>query len=531
MRWPIVVSFTAVALLLIISMANVANLVTSFLRRRAHELALRRAIGATVGRLARQQLVLSALLGAAGTALGLTLAMIGTRALVALAPSTIPRLSEVTVDGTVVLFATSLALVTTIAVGVGGAFLTVTGARAEMASAGSGRATIRLRGSRLVATEVAIGLVLAVLAALMVRSLANLRAVRLGFDPASMVTGRVSLPSSYANDTVRRAFFDELLTRTRAIPGVSGASLVTTRPFACCAPSTTVNDPAQPASVASSPVTDIRYADDSYFGTAHIPVVMGAVFQRTERPDGDVHVVVSRLLARSLWGDANPVGRTLSMALYGTTLARVIGVVGDVRLSDPHTPVRPSAYLSTERFPSSERDIVVRGVGGGGELLDALRAGVASIDPTIPLYMATSFESSLSDTLAQDRFTTVLLAAFAIVALVLAGVGVYGVLSGDVTRRRKEIGIRIALGAPLGRVTTLVLERALRPAVAGAAIGILAALAIARSMSALVFGVATWDPASFIVVTATLLVIAIVATLVPAVRAARVSPVEAIRTD
>ncbi|MDQ2765919.1 MAG: ABC transporter permease, partial [Gemmatimonadota bacterium] len=531
-RRPIVVSFAAVVLLLLMSMVNVANLMMAFLRRRAHELALRGVLGASAGRLVRQQVVLCALLGVVGTALGLAVAVVGTRALVHFAPPSVPRLSEVRIDGAVIALAAAVAVATIFIVGILGALRTGDSFGASLATAGSGRATVRMAGSRLLATEVAIGLVLTILASLMVRSLINLRAVPLGFDVTSMVTGRVSLPDvKYANDPSRRAFFDALLASIRSIPGVQGASLVTSRPFACCAPSTQVSDPTRALATESSPVTEVRFVDDSYFSTARIPIVAGSAFQRSESATGDVRVVVSRSLARMLWGDADPVGRPISIAIFGKTEGRVIGVVGDVRLDDVRAPVKPSAYLSTVRFPSSERDIVVRGRGDMGALIAAVQRAIASIDESIPFYKATTIESSVAETLAQDRFTTFLLSAFAIVSLLLAAIGTYGVMSGDVTRRRKEIGIRIALGARRVEVTTLVLSRALRAAVIGAAIGVLAALAIARTMTALVYGVAPWDPASFIWVTGALLLIAGLSTLAPAIRATRVSPMESIRTN
>jgi hypothetical protein len=277
-------------------------------------------------------------------------------------------------------------------------------------------------------------------------------------------------------------------------------------------------------------VTDVRYVDDSYFATMRIPLIAGVVFEKNEAREGATRVIVSRALARALWGDADPIGKTVSMDLYGGTTGRVIGMVGDVHLASPRTPVRSAAYISTERYPSNERDIVVRG-GDPRTTLAALRAAVASIDASVPLSGATSFEDSVAEVLAQDRFTTVLLGGFAGLSLILAAIGVYGVLSGDVVRRRKEIGIRLALGARASEVTAMVVRGALRPASIGAGVGVVVALALARFMSALVFGVGTGDPVSFIIVTATLLATAALATLVPALRAARGSPIEAIRLD
>lgn len=520
-RRPLVVLFAAVALLMLMSAANVASLVTTFMRGRSHELAVRRAIGATPSRLLRQQLMQSALLGALGTICGLVLAYTGVHALIALAPSSVPRLAEVKLSGRVVTFAALIAGVTTIVAG-------LNAARRALRN----RARTRTSGSRLIAAEIAIGLVLSVLAALMVRTLANLRAVDLGFQPMSVVAGRASLPGiKYDTDGKTGAFFDELMARARALPGVTTATLASPRPFACCGAATSVRDPSLTVPRETAPIADVRWVDEGFFSTLTIPVVRGATFTRDEPREGPVHVVVSKALARAVWGDADPIGKTVSLAVYGTTNATVIGVVGDVHLVGIRTPIRPAAYLSTRRYPSSERDIVLRGTGDPQSLISALRAAVAAIDPAIPLEAPTTLDASVSKTLAEDRFTTTLLAAFSALALVLAAIGVYGVLSGDVNRRRKEIGIRLALGARASGVTALVLSRALRPAVIGAAIGLIVALVLARSMSALVFGVGTWDPLSFGIVTVVLLAVAAIATAIPAFRATRVSPIEAIRLD
>jgi ABC-type antimicrobial peptide transport system permease subunit len=283
--------------------------------------------------------------------------------------------------------------------------------------------------------------------------------------------------------------------------------------------------------VADAPTTDIRFVDDSYFSALRIPILAGGVFSPAELADGPPRAVISRSLARALWGTANPIGRTVSMKLFGTTNAQVIGVVADVHLADARTPTRPALFLSTARFPSSERDVIVRGSGDVNTLLVALRQALASVDASIPLYRATSLEGAVDASVAQDRFTTSLLAAFAVLSLLLAAVGVYGVLAGDVARRRKEIGIRLALGANGRSVTGMVLRRALTPAVAGVVIGVFVAMVIARSMSALVYGIGTYDPVSFAVVSVVLLAVAAAATMVPAVRATRVSPLEALRTD
>ena len=522
-RKPLVVVFAAVLLLLLMSVVNVANLMVAFTRRRRHETAVRRAIGATQFRLLRQQLAMSGLLGVLGAAVGLAVAVVATRLLILLAPADTPRVAGASVEARVLAFGLVIAFASTIVFGCASALRGFGPQSRTLDLIALDRATPRLNGSRLVSTEIAIGLVLSVLAALMIRSFASLRSVDLGFQTSAVVAGRVSLPTSkYTDDTQRRAFFDELLLKTRAIPGVTSASIATTRPFACCAPATTVSDAAHsPARPTDAPTTDVRFVDDSYFAALRIPVLAGTTFARTESDVGPPRAVVSRSLAKALWAEANPIGRTVAIQLFGTTNAEVIGVVKDLHLTDARTSVRPALFLSTARFPSTERDVIVRGSGDASALLGELRKSLASMDATIPLYRATSLESAEAATFARDRLTTMLLTAFAALSVLLAAVGVYGVLAADVTRRRREIGIRLALGARGASVTQMIVRRALVPAVVGVAGGLVVALVLARSMSAFVYGVGVNDPASFITVTAVLLSVAIAAAAIPAVRATR----------
>ena len=492
-RRPLLTLFAAVVLLLLMSIVNVANLVTTFTRRRQRELTLRRAIGATRLRLLCQQLTLSLTLGGAATAVGLIVAI------VAASVSTFRALP----DGRSAL---------------------------ELSST---RVASRLSGSRLMTAEIAIGLVLSALATLMVRSFVKLGSVDLGFSPQHVAVARLSLPTNkYVRDTQWQQFFDAVRARTRAIPGVTSVSIATTSPFACCAPATNVGDAARSDDArAPSPVTDVRFVDSAYFATLRIPAVVGGVFAAAEPAEGVPHVVISRSLAQALWGRTDVIGRQISIALFGTTTAVVIGVVGDTHRGDARTPPRPAAYLAATRFPSNERDVIVRGSGDPNLIVSALRGVVASLDVSVPLYRATTLEATVGATLAQDRLVTTLLSAFAALALALAAVGVHGVLSADVVRRRKEIGIRVALGAKRSSVYALVLGRALPAALRGIVLGLAAAMLLSRAMSALVFGIGTWDPPSFAIVVALLGLVALVATWLPALRAMRVSPLEAIRTD
>jgi putative ABC transport system permease protein len=236
-------------------------------------------------------------------------------------------------------------------------------------------------------------------------------------------------------------------------------------------------------------------------------------------------------MARALWPTTSPIGRQVKVEMYNGLTAEVIGVSGDVHLTDVRTDPRPTVYLSATRYPSTVRDMIVRGAIAPEKLIPALRDAVSSVDPRLPLHLVGSLSSTVGESLARDRFTTTILTVFAIVSLLLASVGIYGVFSGDVAARRKEIGIRLALGSRPSGVIGLVLRRALVLAIVGSMCGIVIGLIAARSMSLLVFGVGTADPMSFVTVTVALLGVAMLATLVPALRAARVSPLDAIRND
>ena len=534
-RTALLVLMGAVGLLLLMAAANVGSLTFGFMRRRTHELAVRRAIGASAGRVFRQLLTHSLVVGTIGCVVGLVAAVAGTRLLVAMLPPELPRTSSISVNGVVLAVAAAGGLLTTLGVGIAAAVRSLSAASDGLAASPSSaaRSSARVGSGTLVIAEIALGVVLTVFAGLMIRSFVNLRAVDLGFDARGVITGRVSLPTaSYGTPERQRMFFESWGERVAAIPGVQSVSFVTSRPLACCAPSTKVellDEPTPPTAAAS--IVDVRYVDSSFFAALRMPMLAGNGFRTGEQPDGPNRVVINRALARTLWPDANPVGKRLRVTLYNGIEATVIGVVGDAHLVDARTPPRGTAYLSAARYPSTIRDIVVRSSGPPDAVVRELRATLRSMDATLPLHEVTTLSDAVGRVMARDRFTTTLLSVFAAVSLLLAAVGIYGVFAAEVTARRKEIGVRLALGAQGRGVLALVLGRAIRLAIAGAAAGIIGGVLLARPMSAIVFEVATWDPVSFATVAALLLTVAIVATLVPALRAARTSPLEAIRSD
>ena len=530
-RSPLLVLLGAVGLLLIMAIANVTNLTLALTRRRDHELAVRRAIGATSWRLARQLVTQSAVVGVLGGVVGATVAVASVQGLVALLPPEIPRVESIRVDGPVLVFMLIAIAGASVVVGLVSAARAMSVGAAVTLRERGGRSTRRLRGGALVTAEIALGLVLTVLAGLMVRTFVALRAVDVGFDTERVVVARVGLSGPrYSTPEARSTFFGDVLEQLRATPDVQAAGLISTRPFGGAGPATTVAD-ANARAVGDSLVADVRFADGGAFQALRIPLLAGGVFDERDRPDASPRVVVNETLARTLWPGVNPIGRRLRMELFNGIAPEVIGVAGDAHLRDVRTPPRATAYLADTRFPSEARDLIVRGRGDVAALVAAVRAAVIGLDPTIPVYQTETLASVVGRSLARDRFTTMLLSAFAAVALLLAGVGIYGVFAGDVAERRKEIGIRVALGAPSACVVRLVLHRAAKRALTGVAVGTGGALLAARGLESMLFGVESADPASFIAVTMLLLFVAFVATLVPAVRASRVSALVAIRTD
>ena len=529
-RLPLLVLLGAVGLLLLMAVTNVANLTLGLVRRQEQELAVRRAIGATSSRLLRQLMTQSAVVAVVGAAVGLGAAALGVRVLMELLPPEMPRTSSIRIDTTVLAFTVIASVVAALAVG---AVAAMRGGRTSGSTFRDygGRATARLRGGSLVTLEIAVGLVLSVLAGLTMRTFTALRAVDLGFKSERVVIARVGVSGPrYETPEARRRFFDQLITQARALPGVEAAGTVSTRPFGGMAPATTFGDATKPAS-GDSLVADVRFADGALFRTLRIPVLGGGTFDARDVVDAPPRVIVNQAMARALWPSENAVGKRVRLLMFDGISPEIIGVVGDVHLMDARTPPRATAYLADTRFPSDARDVVLRGTVSVESLVESVRAIVTSLDPSVPTYQVTTLDSLVSRSLARDRFTAVLLGAFAIVSLLLASVGIYGVFAGDVAQRRKEIGIRVALGAPSRGVVALVMRRALTRALVGVALGSAGALLAARAMASLLFGVGSADPISFGAVAALLMFVAIAATLVPAIRATRVSPLVAIRTD
>jgi predicted permease len=530
-RLPLLAALAGVTVLLALAVVNVGTLTLAFMRRRRHELSIRRAIGATDGRLFRQLFTQSVLVGTAGAAIGLLAAVPGLSGLVAVLPPELPRASSIALDRPVLLTCIAVAAIATMLFGTGCA---LRGRSSRQTGHGRNvpgtRTSDRLSGGTLVATEIALGLALAIVALLMTRSFGSLRSVDLGFDSTGVVAARVALSPGYDTPDRRRGFFDALLERLRATPGVTEAGLISTRPFGGESVSTTAHDGDAPEpAVAERLSADVRYVDSGFFRTLRIPLVTGEAFEEEPAATAPPSVVINERLARSIWAERNPVGRRLRISLFGTITGRVVGVARDVHLLDARTPPRPTLYLSDRRFPSDARDILVRADGDPDAIIPSLRAALAAVDPVLPLYQVAVMPRTVNESLAADRFIAVLLAVFAASALLLAGVGIFGVFSSDVASRRREIAIRMALGAHETSVAMLMLRRALFRAIPGIAIGSALAFVLARSMSSLLFGVEPGDPLIYLTAAAVVLLLVMLATLVPAWQALLRSPLSVLR--
>jgi len=532
-RDSLLVLLGAVGLLLVMAATNAALLTLASLQRSTGDRALRLALGATRRRIVQQVLTQSALLGLLGAVVGMAAAVWGVGLLVPLLPSDVPRAASIRVDGPVLLFGTCAAAAAMLIAGAVAALGSLKATPFTVLREGAaGRVARGPGGGLIVAAEVGLAVVLTVLAGLTLRSYAALRAVDLGFGTEGVVAARLSLSPDYGTPERERAFFGAVLERLAGTVGVRSVGLVSTRPFGGLDTATGVSNPDRNEAKASDRVVaDVRFADAGFFRTLRIPVVAGEPFADPEPTSGRPRVLINETMAALLWPGESPLGRPVRINLFDGTLAEVRGVVRDVRLLDARTPPRSTAYLALSRFPTSSLDVVVGGDASPAAIVGSLRAAVATLDPALPLYRVAALRGLVEESLARDRFTTLLLSTFSVVALLLACVGIAGVFLADVARRRREIGIRRALGARTSAIVLLVLRRALVLAGVGVVAGLVVAVLVSRLLGSILFGVEPADPVSFLGVTAILLGVSAAAALIPGLTASRVSPLVALRGE
>ena len=491
---------------------------------------------------ANQLLTESVLLSAIGGALGIALAWAGVRLLVTLRPTNVPRLVDVHLDPTVLAFALLLSVITGIAFGVIPALDAVRGDLAgTIREAGRGATAgvqrLRMR-STLMVTEVALALVLLVSAGLLLRSVRNLTRVDIGADPSNVVSGIVALPDHKYSDTARvEATFAALLARVRAIPNVTSAALASDVPLTSSWQSGVTFEALPPVEPGREPLFNIVVADTGWFTTMRMRVLLGRNVSSTDTRDAPPVVVMSRGLTDRLGGPAAAIGKRLKMGASTATgpWITVVGVVNDVKDNGPGFTSRGTLYLPFSQNPSGSMILAARTSGPATAVVPALRQALASIDPDVPLAQVQTLEERLASSIAQPRFSMLMLSIFATIALLLAAIGIYGVISYNVAQRTHEIGVRMALGARQVDVVRMVARQVLITTSIGIAIGgvlaFIVALASRGLMERLLFGVEASDPLTFVAVALALAMVALLAAAFPAWRAARLDPVSALRAD
>ena len=536
----------AVGLVLLIACANIAGLVLARASGRERELAVRRALGAGRLRLARMLLTESVVLSLAGGSLGLLLAVWGVDLLLALTPEGLPRVAEVRVGGQVIAFTMLASLATGILFGVVPA---IQFSRADVvaslkdARSASGRTRQGVRGA-LVIAEFALATVLVVAALLLVRSFHAVRQVDPGFDGHGVLTARVWLPrpndparGRYLSHAPRLVFYEEILMRLREQPGVESAAIVQTLPLDGQRGAFTVTIDGQVSEAAGAlPSVQINFASQEYFGLMNIPVLEGRTFSAEDQPRGAPVVMVNQEMARRYF-KGSPVGQRLkpggpaSPAPWMT----VVGVVGNTLAERLESDPAPMLYRPMTQATNLSFAVAVRTSGDPRALTQAVVRAVRGADPNVPAFAVRTMEEIEARAAASRRFSMQLLTGFALLALLLAAIGIYGVMSYLVHQRTREIGIRIALGARPFSVVRMIARRGLALAAAGTFAGTLAGFAVARLMAGspagLLFNVRAGDPATFMFVATLLLLTAILATILPARRASRVDPMVALRAE
>jgi predicted permease len=533
----------AVALVLLIACANVANLLLARATGRTAELAVRAALGADRRRLAMQLMTESLVLALASAVAGLLLARWGVAALVALAPAGLPRASEIAVDGRVLLFAVALSLLASVLFGIAPALqasrLDLNRSLRQGGRGGSIGGGTRLR-SALVVVEIALAVTLVAGASLLIHSFVALGRVALGFDSDHLLVAETSVPVRDLS-SARRAttFYASLLPRLASLPRVTAVAGVRGLPAARARFGHQSNGgywieggPSREALGVRAPQAEFTVVTPGYFHTMRIPLRLGREFGAGDQFDAPFVVIVNEALARQAFGDADPIGRRIGCGLDTPKFMTIVGVVGDVRSYDPSRPPSPEIYMPYEQHPltATTLALVARTAGDPTSIARTFSETIRALNPDVPV-RTTTMTDALSYSVAAPRFRTLLVSAFAAVALLLAVAGVYGVIAYAVSRRTSEIGVRMAMGAAAGDILRLVMGEGLRLAAAGIAIGCALAAAVAQLLRGMLFGVGPADPLVFAIVPIALLATAAAATAVPALRAARVDPIQALRTE
>jgi predicted permease len=536
------VLFGAVACLLLIANANVANLMLARASVRGKEIALRNALGASRARIIRQLLTESVLLAGIGGLLGLLIAKWGTDALVAAVPQNIPRVSTIQLDGAVLAFTLLLSLATGIVFGLVPAWQAShvdlnTALKSGTRGAGGSEGKHRMRNA-LVMTEVALALILLICASLLIQSFARLGKVDTGMRTERLFTARIGLPeAAYPKPENIISFYDRLLPRLRAIPGVESVTTTWPLPLSGSNNVSSFDIEENPAPEGQQPDSPMRIVGPDYFKTMGIPVKQGRGFEATDQFKSLPVVVVNEQFVRKFFpGQTAIVGKHIKPS-WGIgdekpLMRTIVGIVGNVKHRTLGMEFTPEVYLSASQIPMDSMSIVARtNISNPAAITSAVRNELAAVDRNIPLVRVRVFEEYLARALARPRFNAMLLSIFAGTALLLTAIGIYGVLAYSVSQRTNEIGIRIALGAGKNSIFRLIVGQAMTIVAISLVAGLIGAFAATRLLNSLLFGVGSSDPVTFAAIVLLVSAVAFIAAWVPARRAMRVNPIVALRAE
>lgn len=534
---PLLVLLAAVGLLLLMACANVANLLLARASTRGREIAVRAALGAGRGRIARQLLAEGLLLSLSGGVLGILLAAAGIRLLARLGSGQIPRLWETSVDARLLLFALAISVATGVLFGLAPAWY---GSRSSL-SAGlretgrggttgrSGRATRQV----LVSGEIALAVVVMIGSGLLIRSFQRLRAVDPGFQPEGVLTFRLPLAAHFNTVERRVNFLRAVVERVNALPGVTAAGGVNTLPLTGFGGGSSFVIQGRPEPpLDQRPFTLMRTTSGDYFRAMGIPLIAGREFNPSDTQKTPMVAAINRTMARRFWPNGNPIGSSLlAVDANGGTIFHVVAVVGDVKPERMDSEEWPTIYSPYSQTPVAAMEMVARTSGDPLSLAAAVQHGVQQIDPSQPVSGVRPMDTVMDQALAAARFQTVVLALFALVAFTLASVGIYGLVSYDVAERTRELGIRMALGAESRHILRLVLGQGTRLAAIGIGVGLLAALPLTGLMASMLFGVRAGDALTFSAIPLLLAVVALGASYLPSRRAMALDAVTALRHE
>ncbi|MDX6613980.1 MAG: hypothetical protein QOD75_3166 [Blastocatellia bacterium] len=538
-RPALLILLGAVGCVLLIACANVANLLLARAMMRTKEMAIRSALGASRIRIVRQLLTESLLLSLTGGTLGLILAVWWADLLVALGKQNIPRAFQVGVDWRVLGFTLLISVVTGIIFGLVPA---IHSSKTELTESlkeggrgsGDGARRNRIRGL-LVVSELAIAFVLLMGSGLLIKSFWRLHQVSPGFQSQNLLTMVVGIPEVKYPTERQAQFYRDLLTRVRSLPGVSSVSAVTPLPLSGDMYRISFDTEGRPVAKGDQPSSDFFVIHDNYFKTLGVLILKGRDFNERDSEKGQPVIIVNEAFARKFFPNEEPVGKRIkpgiSVGEEKPAMREIVGVVADVRNRNLSSDLRPGYFVPAAQIPFNQMTLVVRTTNDPHSLITGVQNEVRAMDQDVPVFNIKTMDEYISATVAAPRFNTTLLVIFAVVALILTVVGLYGVMSYSVAQRTNEIGIRMALGAQTRDVMRLIVSQGFKLVLLGLAIGLVGALALMRVLASLLFGVSARDPYTFAAVAIVLASVALLACYIPARRASRVDPLQALHYE